>query len=925
MMNVKSGHTINPFKPTKRKSFFSSKLIKCLLFGTLVYFVWFISVVIKIAKTDTSISPSIDVDDRAALRRKISGTSTSRVGEESNKIKRTEKDPTKSHKSKDKRERNAKRMNAAPLPQNNQQSSSGIRLQLSDFQFDKSKVEQAVEALPRRMKTLTAFVEDALNDEIPGARDRGERENRKKGDHGTPPKFTEPMPVRTTNPESLRMFEYPKTDSCHELASKLPVDAGLSVEGKPVLLNTQNRRYDYDVYEDAKFCPVDADAFLPWIHDMFPSSNGEFIHFVAQNKRRCNTGERFEKALERLEPQVALFQAVGVKKLKDDEEAKSLAPEMWVPAVKDNEDDGEKYAEGMPRYRLASAEEADDEGEFTRFICRFHTLEYDATSKKTNDVIVGETLSVFPMNYEYVNLRKRKDGMLTIEGKDNGLFWLSNLRFDCPVPDNGNLRGAIASGESVLDDGTPSIYVDLVPIRTHPRYAYEDAYYTKDMVGPNWFSNTSKRSPVYGTKKEFGFEADKIFGKEHVLPRVEASGRWTNLPICTVPPPPPPAPVVEANEVEDHEIKAQVASLEGDASSQDKEKPYTLTACVWASATFHTRGGDRKVDDTMDRTREWIEYHLMMGFDHIYIYDNTHANSNSTDLIETLSPFSNSEVTRIEWPHIVCNNNIPAHENTGERSSQYAAESSCRQRYGQYTEWMSHFDTDEYFIPMGKYDNLKDVVRDAHKEGTNTLSFRSTRAYPNFNHMEKFSNGGECGKEGDPRCLAKKESATFLETYNCDFLPPPKPDWSDRAKKQIYRPDYVLSHFVHYSTITKGILETYADMQAKGKGWDYWYRESKESERFTDDINEAVMIHSKTTVPGNTKGYGKTCKLGFVPTWKDKCRVGFPIPGNQKIENATTADGYEPNCYTNERVTDKYVPKLRELMHKRTGKFSHGK
>ena len=34
-----------------------------------------------------------------------------------------------------------------------------------------------------------------------------------------------------------------------------------------------------------------------------------------------------------------------------------------------------------------------------------------------------------------------------------------------------------------------------------------------------------------------------------------------------------------------------------------------------------------------------------------------------------------------------------AHENTGERSSQYAAENSCRARYGPYTEWMASFDT----------------------------------------------------------------------------------------------------------------------------------------------------------------------------------------------------------------------------------------
>jgi hypothetical protein len=31
----------------------------------------------------------------------------------------------------------------------------------------------------------------------------------------------------------------------------------------------------------------DADPFLPWIHDVFPTDDGKLIQFVAQNKRRC--------------------------------------------------------------------------------------------------------------------------------------------------------------------------------------------------------------------------------------------------------------------------------------------------------------------------------------------------------------------------------------------------------------------------------------------------------------------------------------------------------------------------------------------------------------------------------------------------------------------------------------------------------------
>lgn len=801
---------------------------------------------------------------------------------------------------------------------------STIRAQLQGFMYDPNQAQKSIDAFPQKIKTLTAYLESQFSNEIPKTRSRGS--NKEAKDRGIAPQYANPLPVRKTTPADLTAFEYKQVDSCHDLQAKLPVDAGLILDDKGQRLypNTNSHLYEFDYMDYAKFCPVDADPFLPWIHDVFPSTNGDVIHFVAQNKRRCNTGWKFGKLLERLEPQVTLMQPVGVKKIgSDDDSANEIVDGLWSP-----ENDESNYIDGMPRYRLAtSSEDADEDTRYTRFICRFHTMEYDNKTGKNRDVIIGETLSVYPFNYEYVNLRKRKSTMLSPKGKDNGLFWLSNLRFDCPVPANGNLRESIASGVTVLPDGTPSIYVDVVPIRTNPRFGVEESYFDLDLVDQTYFDNTSNRRAAFGHRKKFGFDAKAAFGDKHVLPRVEASGRWTNIPICKAHARPPT--VDELNEANSETDKDGIdeADLDADMTSSEveltkveitdaeaPEKPFTLVACVWASATFHTRGGDRKVDDTMERTREWIEYNLMMGFDHIYIYDNTHANNNETDLKETLSPFSKAEVTRIEWPSIVCNNNLPAHENTGERSSQYAAESSCRQRYGKYTEWIAAFDTDEYFVPMGKYDNLKDVVIDAKKEGTSVLSFKSTRAYPNSEFMDEFGEGGECG---DKLCMKKRDDATFLETYNCDFVPLPKPDWSDRAKKQIYRPDYVLSHFVHYSTVTKGILVT----SKEDENWNYWYRESKKSERFTNELEEAVMIHSKTTVPGNTKGYKRICKLGYKGSWKEKCRVGFPIPNNVLVENATTPEGYGYNCYTNQKVTEKYAPALRAAMNKRTGRF----
>jgi hypothetical protein len=47
-----------------------------------------------------------------------------------------------------------------------------------------------------------------------------------------------------------------------------------------------------------------------------------------------------------------------------------------------------------------------------------------------------------------------------------------------------------------------------------------------------------------------------------------------------------------------------------------------------------------------------------------------------------------------------------------------------------------------------------------------------------------------------------------METYNCEPTTHPKPEaYGWRAKKQLYRPQFVLNHFVHYSVVTRRILD----------------------------------------------------------------------------------------------------------------------
>ena len=150
-------------------------------------------------------------------------------------------------------------------------------------------------------------------------------------------------------------------------------------------------------------------------------------------------------------------------------------------------------------------------------------------------------------------------------------------------------------------------------------------------VVPSDSESTGVDSEAPGRMKN-GFLPRLFWGSKHVLPRVEASGRWENLPVCR----PPEA--------------AQDVAVPDGGGRGSRRKQRTLIACLWASASFTTRGNAQAVSDTTVRLIEWIEFHLLVGFEHIYVYDNTGAHTNETSLESTLFPrFSDSEVTRIDW------------------------------------------------------------------------------------------------------------------------------------------------------------------------------------------------------------------------------------------------------------------------------------
>ena len=153
--------------------------------------------------------------------------------------------------------------------------------------------------------------------------------------------------------------------------------------------------------------------------------------------------------------------------------------------------------------------------------------------------------------------------------------------FSCPVP--RNLQSLVRDGLSILSDGSPTLFVDIIPIRTSVRYGSKEIYFTEKMAGPRSKWDTSGKLDTFNTENMTstnGFNATFRWGHNHVLPKVEASGRWANFPVCQAPKP-------SRSNTKDIALP-----------SKEQTKPNKLIACLWASASFNERGmgEDHQID-----------------------------------------------------------------------------------------------------------------------------------------------------------------------------------------------------------------------------------------------------------------------------------------------------------------------------------------
>lgn len=94
--------------------------------------------------------------------------------------------------------------------------------------------------------------------------------------------------------------------------------------------------------------------------------------------------------------------------------------------------------------------------------------------------------------------------------------------------------------------------------------------------------------------------------------------------------------------------------------------------------------------------KEWIDYHLKVGVEHFYLYNN----NSQDDYLKVLKPYIKSKVVElIEWPSY-------QEENDCEHFSfhvQIGAYNDAINRSKKKTKWLAIIDTDEFIVPVCDY------------------------------------------------------------------------------------------------------------------------------------------------------------------------------------------------------------------------------
>merc|ERR1711957_414055 len=151
---------------------------------------------------------------------------------------------------------------------------------------------------------------------------------------------------------------------------------------------------------------------------------------------------------------------------------------------------------------------------------------------------------------------------------------------------------------------------------------------------------------------------------------------------------------------------------------------------------------------------------------------------------------------------------------------------------------------------------MGDVADELDKKGVKVAEFKSSPAKPRLDLLEDHQVTLDHSSGRFTPTVTQSES--FLHTYNCNWEAFPRKNDLSHRRKQMFRPDYVHLHYVHYSTITSVSQMSEKESKSAGEQWSHRY---KEAHQYTlDEENEATMLHAKTKTAIKTYSWKSTCK-----------------------------------------------------------------
>lgn len=282
---------------------------------------------------------------------------------------------------------------------------------------------------------------------------------------------------------------------------------------------------------------------------------------------------------------------------------------------------------------------------------------------------------------------------------------------------------------------------------------------------------------------------------------------WERVPVCATPianygqlvpilrrrkqPAAPAAAAPLRSVLRGSDVPGAAAQRRRPGASATKKR-YFLSACLFTTSDPYFNEQNNWIKgDNVDRLPEWLEFHLLVGFEHFYVYDNSEKPHGPVYVM--LKPFlKRGLATYHHWPHRNCKGAA-----SGTWIHQYGAGNACARRYAPESEWIADIDEDEYMVPNQAHLGLTTVpaAMRAQLGGSLTTTVDAISVLMHYYGDCRFLGMQPGAMKGAPP--PANHSRLFLDRHSC----PAGNGGMEARNKLLMRTDGLLLHRVHSATV----------------------------------------------------------------------------------------------------------------------------